>query len=300
MSDTAGNSRIKNCVCDSRLRHRQSQIMTWPRTWLRVFFGKSRPEKKPGFMGKRTAGPSEPTAPMDQQSDHERNASTQHQHNDSLRSGRHRRSGTRFKFRHKPRGPSSLYDDHCPSSHVFDHVPTCALLLAGLLAICVGSVPVEANPSGAWIARPSRKQHLSIIRPHAVGALGETSCTSLSISADLIAYVNQLSHEATLIGASGDRSRASPHHLARPPELCAPSLRLWTATPTTPSAPASRYRRPGKPLLHCRPISGCSTHRSSPSPSTFFLDRRWTQWAQQTTTYSTSRRAFPPRASPLY
>jgi hypothetical protein len=135
-------------------------------------------------------------------------------------------------------------------------------------ATSVGSAPVvrsfEVVSSDAWIARPGRKQHLSIIRPHAVGALGETSCTSFSITADLIAYVNQLSHQATLIGASGDRSgsRASPHHLARPraarpvcscgQQLQPPHQRLHRGT----DAPESH-------LLHCRPISGCSTHRSS-------------------------------------
>jgi len=134
---------------------------------------------------------------------------------------RHRRAGSFFRRRRKPPwksiAPNSPSHDRLLRSHVFHHVPTYAFLLAGLRATSVGRVPVEVVSSDAWIARPSRKQHLSIIRPHAVGALGETSCTSLSISADLIAYVNQLSHEATLIGASGDRSRASPHHLARPP-----------------------------------------------------------------------------------
>ena len=213
---------------------------------------------------------------------------------------RHRRAGSFFRRRRKPPwksiAPNSPSHDRLLRSHVVHHLPTYAFLLAGLRATLVGNVPVEVVSSDAWIARPSRKQHLSITRPHAVGALGETSCTSFSISADLIANVNQLFHEARLIGASGDRSRAPPS----PTTSCAPSLQLWTATPTTPSAPASRYRRPGKPLLHCHPISGCSTHRSTPSPSTFFLDRRWTPWAQLTTTYSTSRRAFPPRVSPLY
>ena len=134
---------------------------------------------------------------------------------------RHRRAGSFFRRRRKPPwksiAPNSPSHDRLLRSHVFHPVPTYALLLAGLRATSVGSVPVEVVSSDAWIARPSRKQHLSITRPHAVGALGETSCTSFSISADLIANVNQLFHEARLIGASGDRSRAPPPHLARPP-----------------------------------------------------------------------------------
>ena len=211
-------------------------------------------------MGKRTAGPSEPTAPTDQQSDHERNASTQHQHNDSLRSGRHRRSGTRFKFRHKPRGPNSLYDDHCPSSHVFDHVPTCALLLAGLLAICVGSVPVEANPSGAWIARPSRKMLSATTIPHATGALGDVPCTVTTASASAgDSSVNQhsifqLSHRAIFCDLR------PPAPLPRPPES-------MTLQPMAQPSQAPPHRaRPNvatvQPLLRAAAI-----HPSNPIPS---------------------------------
>ena len=211
-------------------------------------------------MGKRTAGPSETTASTDQQSDHERNAATQHQHNDSLRGDKHRRSGTRFKFRHKPRGPNSLYDDHCPSSHVFDHVPTCALLLAGLLAICVGSVPVEANPSGAWIARPSRNVFSATTISHSTGALGDVSCTVTTASASAgdssvnQHSISQLSHHATFCDLR------PPAPLPRPPESM--TLQPIAQPSQAPPHPARPNAATVQPLLRAAAI-----HPSNPIPS---------------------------------
>ena len=140
--------------------------------------------RKPGFMGKRTAGPREPIAPTEQPTGHELNAATQYPQSESLQSDQLRRVGTRFKFRHKPGGPNLRHHDHLPSSHVFHLVPTCAFLLAGLLAICVGIVPVEASPSGAWIARPSRKMLSAKTTPHSADALGNAQCIVTSVESN--------------------------------------------------------------------------------------------------------------------
>jgi hypothetical protein len=158
---------------------------------------------------------------------------------------------------------------------------------------------------------------VSFTRPHAVGAL-QSWRDFLHLSHHLLSRyrIRQPTPPRSKIDRRLRRPLSSLSVASSPTTSCAPSLQLWTATPTTPSAPASRYRRLGKPLLHCRPISGRSTHRSSPSPSTFLLDSfsRWPGCSLSlsepcsergrsfcsTTTYSTSRRAFPPRVSPLH
>jgi hypothetical protein len=215
-------------------------------------------------MGKRTEEPREPTATTEQQTSHEPNAATQHLSTDSTQGDRHRRAGTRFKFRHKPRGPNTRSHDHCPSSHVDLHLPTCALLLAGLLATCVGNVPVEANPSGAWIS----KMLSAKTTPHSADALGNARCIVTNVSASAgDSSVNQhppikLSQQEIVRG----RTPAPPPRL---PEPSPAQLKAWPPPPPprpiNPDA-ASKPRRPQRAALHPASTFPDDNSRQSPLP----------------------------------
>ena len=215
-------------------------------------------------MGKRTEEPKEPTATTEQQTSHEPNAATQHLSTDSTQGDRHRRAGTRFKFRHKPRGPNTRSHDHCPSSHVDLHLPTCALLLAGLLATCVGNVPVEANPSGAWIS----KMLSAKTTPHSADALGNARCIVTNVSASAgDSSVNQhppikLSQQEIVRG----RTPAPPPRL---PEPSPAQLKAWPPPPPPrpihPDA-ATMPRRPQRAALHPASTFLDDNSRQSPLP----------------------------------
>ena len=219
-------------------------------------------------MGKRTAGPRGPIAPTEQKPSHERNTAAQYQRYDSPQDGPHRRAGKRFKFRHKPRGPNSRSQDYCPSRHVFHLLPTCALLLAGLLAICVGNVPVEASPSGAWIARPSRNVLSATTTPHSAGALGDVQCIVTNVSASAgDSSVNQhplfqLSQQEIVRG----RTPAPPPRL---PEPSPAQLKAWPPPPPPrpihPDA-ATMPRRPQRAALHPASTFPGDNSRQSPPP----------------------------------
>ena len=237
----------------------------WCRSWYYVRSGRA---AKPGFMEKHTEEPREPTATTEQQTSHEPNAATQHLSTDSTQGDRHRRAGTRFKFRHKPRGPNTRSHDHCPSSHVDLHLPTCALLLAGLLATCVGNVPVEASPSSAWIARPSRKMLSAKTTPHSADALGNAQCIVTNVSASAgDSSVNQhppikLSQQEIVRG----RTPAPPPRL---PEPSPAQLKAWPPPPPprpiNPDA-ASKPRRPQRAALHPASTFPDDNSRQSPLP----------------------------------
>ena len=215
-------------------------------------------------MGKRTEEPKEPTATTEQQTSHEPNAATQHLSTDSTQGDRHRRAGTRFKFRHKPRGPNTRSHDHCPSSHVDLHLPTCALLLAGLLATCVGNVPVEANPSGAWIS----KMLSAKTTPHSADALGNARYIVTNVSASAgDSSVNQhppikLSQQEIVRG----RTPAPPPRL---PEPSPAQLKAWPPPPPPrpihPDA-ATMPRRPQRAALHPASTFLDDNSRQSPLP----------------------------------
>jgi hypothetical protein len=132
----------------------------------------------------------------------------------------------------------------------------------------VGNVPVEANPSGAWIARPSRKMLSAKTTPHSADALGNAQCIVTNVSASAgDSFVNQhppfkLSQQEIVRG----RTPAPPPRL---PEPSPAQLKAWPPPPPprpiNPDA-ASKPRRPQRAALHPASTFPDDNSRQSPLP----------------------------------